>query len=55
MDPYDNIFDAIERAYELAAPTVEANITIILLGSIHYIKRELREYSYKAIDRDFRS
>jgi hypothetical protein len=38
-DPFDNLFDAIERAYELAAPYSLATITIHLFKGDHYLVR----------------
>ena len=46
-DPYDNIQDALVRAYELAAPFRAAQLTIYLLAgnsSYHYILND-RDYS----------
>ena len=52
IDPYDNLFDAIERAYELASQSFETTITILLLPGEHYLKREIREWFYKPIKID---
>ena len=47
-DPYDNLFDAIERAYELASDSSNATITIKLMKGTHYIKKENRIHKYRA-------
>ena len=47
-DPYDNLFDAIERAYELAADSSLASITILLLEGTHFLNRQVRAFSYRA-------
>ena len=47
-DPYDNLLDAIERAYELSANSIEFYIDIILKPGNHYIKRNVREFYYKS-------
>jgi hypothetical protein len=47
--PFDNLFDAIERAYELAIESISANITINLLPGNHYLKRIARSYEYKSL------
>ena len=40
--PYDCLFDAIERAYELAAPYQSATITIKMFTGSHYALRAVR-------------
>ena len=54
-DPFDNLFDAIERAYELAADSSEATITIKILAGEHFLKREKREFRYKPVKIDRQS
>ena len=44
--PYDSLFDAIERAMELAAPYYSASITIKLFAGTHYTVRAIR-YRYR--------
>ena len=48
-NPFFDLEDAITKAYELAAPYVSANITILLIGSrtyrnTHYLLRDYRDY-----------
>ena len=43
-DPYDDLMDAIERAYELAAPYSLVSITIHLETGTHYLVRTNRDY-----------
>ncbi len=43
-DPYDNLLDAIERAYELAAPYTSATITIHLFTGDHYLVAGDRDF-----------
>jgi hypothetical protein len=42
--PYDNLMDAIERAFELAAPYTSASITIYMYSGTHYLVRGDRNY-----------
>lgn len=49
FDPFDNLFDAIERAYEIAATEDEQTVTIKLLEGDHYLKKEKREFQYRAL------
>lgn len=43
-NPYDNLLDGIERAYELAAPYNIANITIYLFTGDHFLVRGERSF-----------
>jgi hypothetical protein len=43
-DPYDNLMDAIERAYEIAAPYYSATITIHLFVGAHFLIRGERDF-----------
>lgn len=42
--PYDNLMDAIERAYELAAPYKSASITILMNKGSHYLIRSAKTF-----------
>ena len=42
--PYDNLLDAIEKAYEISATYTSANISILLLGGDHYLVRDSRPF-----------
>jgi hypothetical protein len=47
-EAYDNIFDAIRRAYDLGANFHQATITIVLLlDGVHSLRREVRQYRYR--------
>jgi len=46
------LFDAIERAYEIAAPYVEATVTIHMFTGTHYLLRTNKElYSPLLVDK----
>ena len=38
-DPYDNLMDAIRRAFEVAAPYLTAQINIFMFPGTHYLLR----------------
>ena len=51
--PYDCLFDAIERAYELAAPYESATITIKKFTGSHFALRAVRrKYLPTNVDKD---
>jgi hypothetical protein len=53
IDAYDNIFDAIRRAYELGADSHQVAITIVLLlDGVHSLRREVRQYRYRPMNID---
>lgn len=41
---YDNLMDAIERAFELAAPYYSASITILLAAGDHFLITGVRDF-----------
>lgn len=47
-DPYDNLFDAFERAVELAHDSHDIEVAILLMEGTHYLKREMRGFQYKS-------
>jgi hypothetical protein len=52
-NPYDHVPDAIERAYELAAPYFEATITILFeYGDHHVIRSKRPTYLPLLIDKE---
>jgi hypothetical protein len=51
--PFDNLMDAIEKAFEVAANTTLANVTIHMEPGIHYLVRTSRSYySPFSVDRN---
>ena len=53
-DPYDNLMDAIKRAFEIAAPYKSASIQILLFPGIHYLVRGYQPF-YLPINIDEKS
>jgi len=43
-DPFDNLMDAIEKAYEIASEYHEVTITIHLYKGDHFLTKEARDY-----------
>lgn len=50
--PYDQLTDAIERAYEIAAPFTECEVEILIKPGTHYLIRSDLIYKYRPLKLD---